>query len=106
MWIKFKVEGELEELIKAESEDECRTCSQQALYVLKNYYKNKKILNSSNTEQNRTEQNLLNINGININNIDNNSPMYFFSFILTNNEVKNVTTKTARYPIKTLTTYA
>ena len=64
MWIKFKVEGELEELIKAESEDECRTCSQQALYVLKNYYKNKKILNSSNTEQNRTEQNLLNINGI------------------------------------------
>ena len=43
MWIKFKVEGELEELIKAESEDECRTCSQQALYVLKNYYKNKKI---------------------------------------------------------------
>lgn len=48
----------------------------------------------------------LNINGININNIDNNSPMYFFSFILTNNEVKNVTTKTARYPIKTLTTYA
>ena len=64
MWIKFKVEGELEELIKAESEDECRTCSQQALYVLKNCYKNKKILNSSNTEQNRTEQNLLNINGI------------------------------------------
>lgn len=64
MWIKFKVEGELEELIKIESEDECRTCSQQALYVLKNYYKNKKILNSSNTEQNRTEKNLLNINGI------------------------------------------
>ena len=64
MWIKFKVEGELEQLIKAESEDECRTCSQQALYVLKNYYKNKKILNSSNVEQNRTEQNLLNINGI------------------------------------------
>ena len=32
MWIKFKVEGELEELIKAESEDECRTCSQQALH--------------------------------------------------------------------------
>ena len=32
--------------------------------------------------------------------------MYFFSFILTNNEVKNVTTKTARYPIKTLTIYA
>jgi len=64
MWIKFKVEGDLEELIKIESEDECRTCSQQALYVLKNYYKNKKILNSSNVEQSRTEQNLLNINGI------------------------------------------
>lgn len=64
MWIKFKVEGDLEELIKIESEDECRTCSQQALYVLKNYYKNKKILNSSNVEQSRIEQNLLNINGI------------------------------------------
>ena len=64
MWIKFKVEGDLEELIKIESEDECRTCSQQALYVLKNYYKNKKILNSSDVEQSRIEQNLLNINGI------------------------------------------
>lgn len=64
MWIKFKVEGELEQLIKAESEDECRTCSQQALYVLKNYYKNKKRQDSSNVEQSRTEQNLLNINGI------------------------------------------
>lgn len=64
MWIKYKVEGELEQLIKQQSEDECRTCSQQALFILKNYYKNKKILDSSNVEQSRTEQNLLNINGI------------------------------------------
>ena len=70
MWIKFKVEGELEELIKIESEDECRTCSQQALYVLKNYYKNKKILNSSNAEQSRTEQNIQNINGIGQNELE------------------------------------
>ena len=43
MWIKYKVEGELEQLIKQQSEDECRTCSQQALYVLKNYYKNNDV---------------------------------------------------------------
>ena len=53
MWIKYKVEGELEQLIKQQSEDECRTCSQQALFILKNYYKNKKILDSSNIEQDR-----------------------------------------------------
>ena len=64
MWIKFKVEGELEQLIKAESEDECRTCSQQALYVLKNYYKDRKRQNNSNTEQGGIEQNKVNINGI------------------------------------------
>ena len=51
MWIKFKVEGELEELIKIESEDECRTCSQQALYILKNYYKDRKRQDNSNLEQ-------------------------------------------------------
>ena len=92
MWIKFKVEGELEELIKAESEDECRTCSQQALYVLKNYYKNKKILNSSNTEQNRTEQNLLNINGIEQNELEykrNNSNKVEQTGTISSNIVKN-----------------
>ena len=62
MWIKFKVEGELEQLIKQQSEEECRTCSQQVLYIVKNYYKNGK--NNSNAEQNGTEQNIQNINGI------------------------------------------
>ena len=57
MWIKFKVEGELEELIKIESEDECRTCSQQALYILKNYYKDRKRQDNSNLEQSGIEWN-------------------------------------------------
>ena len=70
MWIKYKVEGELEQLIKQQSEDECRTCSQQALFILKNYYKNKKILDSSNIEQDRTEQNMLNKNGIDKNELE------------------------------------
>lgn len=70
MWIKFKVEGELEELIRQQSEDECRTCSQQALYVLKNYYKNKKRHDSSNTEQSRTEENRENKNGIEKNELE------------------------------------
>ena len=68
MWIKFKVEGELEQLIKAESEDECRTCSQQVLYIVKNYYKNGK--NNSNAEQNGTVQNIQNINGIQQNELE------------------------------------
>ena len=70
MWIKYKVEGELEQLIKQQSEDECRTCSQQALFILKNYYKNKKILNNSDVEQNRTEQNVLNKTGIEKNELE------------------------------------
>ena len=70
MWIKFKLDGELEELIKRESEDECRTCSQQALYILKNYYKDKKVQNNSYTEQNGTGQNIQNINGIQQNELE------------------------------------
>ena len=70
MWIKYKVEGELEQLIKQQSEDECRTCSQQALFILKNYYKNKKILDSSNIEQDRTEQYVLNKTGIEKNELE------------------------------------
>ena len=92
MWIKFKVEGELEELIKAESEDECRTCSQQALYVLKNYYKNKKILDSSNIEQDRTEQNVLNKTGIEKNELEykrNNSNRIEHTGTISSNTVKN-----------------
>lgn len=68
MWIKFKVEGELEELIKAESEEECRTCSQQVLYIVKNYYKNGK--NNSNAEQSGTGQNIANKNGIEQNELE------------------------------------
>ena len=70
MWIKFKVEGELEQLIKTESEDECRTCSQQALYVLKNYYKDKKVQNNSISEQNGIGQNVLNKTGIQQNELE------------------------------------
>lgn len=72
MWIKFKVEGELEQLIKAESEDECRTCSQQALYVLKNYYKNKKSQDNSILEQSGIEWNKAEVNRIKQNNIEQN----------------------------------
>lgn len=68
MWIKFKVEGELEQLIKAESEDECRTCSQQVLYIVKNYYKNGK--NNSNAEQDGTGQNIQNKIGIEKNELE------------------------------------
>ena len=68
MWIKFKVEGGLEQLIKQQSEEECRTCSQQVLYIVKNYYKNGK--NNSNAEQNGTVQNIQNINGIQQNELE------------------------------------
>lgn len=68
MWIKFKVEGELERLIKAESEDECRTCSQQVLYIVKNYYKNRK--SGSDVEQDGTGQNIQNKIGIEKNELE------------------------------------
>lgn len=70
MWIKFKLDGELEELIRRESEDECRTCSQQALYVLKNYYKDKKRQDNSNTEQGGIKQNKVNKIGIQQNELE------------------------------------
>lgn len=91
MWIKYKVEGELEQLIKQQSEDECRTCSQQALFILKNYYKNKKILDSSNIEQDRTEQNVLNKTGIEKNELEykrNNSNKMEQSRTISSNTVK------------------
>ena len=68
MWIKFKVEGELEQLIKQQSEEECRTCSQQVLYIVKKKKKNGK--NNSNAEQNGTVQNIQNINGIQQNELE------------------------------------
>ena len=72
MWIKFKVEGELEELIKIESEDECSTCSQQALYILKNYYKDRKRQDNSNLEQSGIEWNKTEVNRIKQNTIEQN----------------------------------
>lgn len=72
MWIKYKVEGELEQLIKQESEDECRTCSQQALYILKNYYKDRKRQDNSNLEQSGIEWNKTEVNRIKQNTIEQN----------------------------------
>ena len=90
MWIKFKVEGELEQLIKQQSEEECRTCSQQVLYIVKNYYKNGK--NNSNAEQNGTVQNIQNINGIQQNELEykrNNSNKIEQTGTISSNTVKN-----------------
>ena len=92
MWIKYKVEGELEQLIKQQSEDECRTCSQQALFILKNYYKDRKRQNNSNTEQGGIEQNKVNINGIDQNELEykrNNSNKVEQTGTISSNIVKN-----------------
>ena len=92
MWVKFKVEGELEQLIKQQSEDECRTCSQQALFILKNYYKDRKRQNNSNTEQGGIEQNKVNINGIEQNELEykrNNSNKVEQTGTISSNIVKN-----------------
>ena len=43
MWIKFEVKGELLDQIKKESDEECRTPTQQALYIIKSYYKDKLV---------------------------------------------------------------
>ena len=50
MYIKLKIEGELLELLKAESQSECRTCTQQALYIIKSHYKTKEVANNSDKE--------------------------------------------------------
>ena len=92
MWVKFKVEGDLEQLIKQQSEDECRTCSQQALFILKNYYKDRKRQNNSNTEQGGIEQNKVNINGIEQNELEykrNNSNKVEQTGTISSNTVKN-----------------
>ena len=57
MWIKFEVKGELLDQIKKESNDECRTPTQQALYIIKSYYKDKLVPNSSNKELAVTDNN-------------------------------------------------
>ena len=63
MYIKLKIEGELLEQLKSESELECRTATQQCLYIIKSYYKDKVVTDSSlevttnNTEETQEEKN-------------------------------------------------
>lgn len=46
MFIKLKIEGELLELLQEDAEESVRTCTQQAMYIIKSYYKNKNNKNS------------------------------------------------------------
>lgn len=39
MYIKLKIEGDLLIALKKDAEDSVRTCTQQAMYILKSYYK-------------------------------------------------------------------
>lgn len=39
MFIKLKIEGELLELLQEEADESVRTCTQQAMYIIKSYYK-------------------------------------------------------------------
>ena len=61
MWVKFELTGELEEQFKELCEEECRTLSQQGLYIIKQYLKNNKIeqnIQENNfVEQTRTDKN-------------------------------------------------
>lgn len=49
MYIKLKIEGETLELLRAESQNECRTPTQQCLYIIKSYYKDKVAANKEST---------------------------------------------------------
>lgn len=51
MWVKFELTGALEEQFKELCEEECRTLSQQGLYIIKQYLKNNGV------EQARTDEN-------------------------------------------------
>ena len=53
MWVKFELTGALEEQFKELCEEECRTLSQQGLYIIKQYLKNNSI------EQNIQENNFV-----------------------------------------------
>ena len=59
MWIKFEVKGELLNQIKKESDEECRTPTQQALYIIKSYYKDKSVTNNSNLVTDSSDKELL-----------------------------------------------
>lgn len=39
MFIKLKIEGELLELLQEDADEYVRTCTQQAMYIIKSYYK-------------------------------------------------------------------
>lgn len=51
MFIKLKIEGELLELLQEDAEESVRTCTQQAMYIIKSYYKNKKNNNKNSIMQ-------------------------------------------------------
>lgn len=55
MWVKFELTGELEEQFKALCNEECRTLSQQGLYIVKQYLKNNGI-EQARTDENKQEQ--------------------------------------------------
>ena len=61
MWVKFELTGELEEQFKALCDEECRTLSQQGLYIIKQYLKNNKmernVQGNNFVEQARTGEN-------------------------------------------------
>ena len=53
MWVKFELTGALEEQFKQLCDEECRTLSQQGLYIIKQYLKNNCV------EQNKQENNVV-----------------------------------------------
>ena len=53
MYIKLKIEGDLLRALKKDAEDSVRTCTQQAMYILKSYYK------ESHNRNNNTRHNTL-----------------------------------------------
>lgn len=55
MWVKFELTGALEEQFKELCEEECRTLSQQGLYIIKQYLKNNGV-EQARTDENKQEQ--------------------------------------------------
>lgn len=53
MYIKLKIEGDLLRALKKDAEDSVRTCTQQAKYILKSYYK------ENHNSNNNTQYNIL-----------------------------------------------
>ena len=46
MYIKLKIEGDLLRALESDAEEYVRTCTQQAMYIIKSHYKNKNNKNS------------------------------------------------------------